>query len=387
MSHILRIGIISDDLGREAMGTTIVGRRLIEELSRTKEVSVTLLHRNPYPENLFSGIETIMVPTVRLPKWVGFFSYLKFFFTTKERFDVVHFLRPSLHIFFWILKVRRVARNIVVTFHGAPEEKRIPIYRTFHTVFMRWFIACFGQFFIDAAIAVSKGACRQIEHYYHLNPRKIHSIYNGVDARFRPLEDSERSAGEKLFAERYGIRTPYILTIARMDPHKNIHRLIEAFFSLKKRKNIPHTLVIVGKKHEPRYSNLVTSLVESSPLRDSVIIVPFVDGQDLPILYSLADGFAFVSLSEGFGLPLVEAMACGTPTLTSDASILPEIAGGAAILVDPWSEKAIEDGLDTLIFERDIRQNLRKKGIARAHAFTWKAMAEENILLYREVCR
>ncbi len=384
----IRVGFFADDLGRQAMGTSLVLRRLIAALhnNHSTELDLVLIHKSDVaPSVEFKAIPEVIIPKPNLRKFSGFFSYLWFFIVTPERFDIAHFPRPALHPFFWLLKFFGKTKQIIVTFHGAPDHKEIPIFETLFTKFNRLMISYWGKFWINLAIADSEIAREQIIRYYKLNRKKTAVVYAGVDKACRPLNGEEKSEAQKKMQEEYGITSPYILCVSRLDPHKNVHRTIEAFAKAKRENNLPHQLVIVGAKHEPVYSALVLETIKRLQAGAFVKIIPFVEEGDLPRVYAAADLFIFVSLSEGFGLPLVEAMASGVPTITSNLSCLPEIAGGAAELVDPYSITDIAETIKKLAsVKKEVRDKMIRQGIARAEFFRWEKTGRETSNLYNK---
>lgn len=381
----IKVAIIADDVDRVGMGSAIVLRRLIEQYRKefSNKLDLTLIcKQGGCRHEICRGVRMLPVRMFKLPKFSGFFSYLIFFISAPYRFDVIHFPRPSLHPFFWFLKVFRKAGKIVVTFHGAPDTPNIPIFQTLMNYVNRWNIILIGQFFIDACIADSHIAVQQVASYYKIPVKKIHAVYLSADESFRIMETEEKADAEKRVGEICKISTPYILTVARLDPHKNIHRLIEAFLLLKKGKNIPHTLLIVGGKHDPAYSKKIEDLIRNSGAESSVVMAPFIDDSDMPSVYAAADLFVFVSLSEGFGIPLIEAMKTGVPVVASSVSAMPEVAGGGALLVNPYDITEIGRGMETMLFDQEMRQRHIQKGSARGQEFSWKRMAAENFELY-----
>jgi len=386
----IRVGIFADDIDRKAMGTTLVLQRLVAQYldNFSDQVEVALIYKEgKCVHPLCERAQKVPVKLFRLPKFAGFFSYLWFFLFTKERFDIVHYLRPSFHPFFWLMRVLGKTKKIAATFHGAPDNKDIPIYQTFFNRFNRWLITWFGQYFLDAAIADSKLGVEQIANYYKISPKKIPAIYLGVEETYQPLLAAKKSEAQKVLAEKYQIPFPYILTVARLDPHKNIHRLLGAFYFLKEKYKIPHKLVIVGGKHEPDYTKNVEWLIENSPYGQDVYPAPYIGEKDMPALYGLAEVFAYFSLSEGFGLPVVEAMASGTPTALSNISVMPEIGGEAAVYADPYNAHAIGEAIYKILQDENLRRDLIKKGLERAKFFFWKKTAKETVELYERLLK
>jgi glycosyltransferase involved in cell wall biosynthesis len=180
---------------------------------------------------------------------------------------------------------------------------------------------------------------------------------------------------------RYGIRRPFVLSVGMIQPRKNLPRLIEAFALLCRDASVPHCLVICGGKGWQ--FDEVFATVENLGLASRVVFTGFVPDEDLLHLYAACDAFAYPSLYEGFGLPVVEAMAAGAPVLTSDNSSLREVAGDAALLCDPRSVEDIAGKLRRLIEDRSLRQTLVERGRARAQQFTWLATARRTLDAYR----
>ena len=203
-------------------------------------------------------------------------------------------------------------------------------------------------------------------------------IGEGVSARFRP---QTREAVERFLAQ-HRIEDPYVLFLGTIEPRKNLARLIRSFTEAVKSSSCPHHLVIGGARGWK--DGPVRAAYESSPVRDRIHFIGYVSEDLLPAAYAGADIFAYPSLCEGFGLPPLEAMACGTAVLTSNLSSLPEVVGNAALTVDPFDEKAIATGLAHLMAEPLTRKALAEAGLRRATAFRWDRVAKETIAVYHE---
>jgi glycosyltransferase involved in cell wall biosynthesis len=180
---------------------------------------------------------------------------------------------------------------------------------------------------------------------------------------------------------KHGLADDYVLYVGKLLAHKNLERLIEAFALLRRRHAIPHHLVLAGPP-QGDVERLV-HVAEQRGVTDRVHLLGYVADEELPLLYAGAAVFAFPSLSEGFGLPVLEAMACGTPVVTSNTSSLPEVAGDAAVLVDPVSIEAIADGIWSVLADDPLRRSLVAKGVERAARFTWQRCAEQTLEAYR----
>jgi glycosyltransferase involved in cell wall biosynthesis len=228
----------------------------------------------------------------------------------------------------------------------------------------------------ERVIAVSEATKRDIVELLKIDPGKVEVVPLGVDARFRPASEREQTE----FDARYRIDKPFLLTVGNLEPRKNLPRLLEAFAMVAPK--IEHDLVMIGA--EGWLTGELRETLSRLRLDGRVKMTGFMDDADLPRWYAAADLFVFPSLYEGFGLPVIEAMACGTPVLASATSSLPEVAGGAAVLFDPLRIDAIADAIVQLSGDTAQKAELARMGMARALAFTWSATAEQTIRVYRE---
>lgn len=207
---------------------------------------------------------------------------------------------------------------------------------------------------------------------------KITVLYSGVEARFAPVRD--RAAIDRVCAK-YHLPRPFILSVGTLQPRKNYGRLIAACAALAA--DAPHHLVIAGGKGWLYES--IFEQVKALGLENRVHFPGFVDDADLPALYSAADLFAYVSLYEGFGLPLLEAMACGTPVIASNVSSLPEVVGEVGLQVNPRDVADMTRALRAMIDQSDLRQTAIAAGIDRARLFTWERAAQQLLMVYDQL--
>jgi len=231
-------------------------------------------------------------------------------------------------------------------------------------------------------LTVSEASKRDILEYFNVPPQKIDVIYNGIDERFgNPPADEDVVR----VRERYQLDDPFILYAGNIKPHKNLGRLIEAFHVLRASGSEFESvkLVIIGDEIA-KYAAL-RHAVHRHKLHKHVRFFGFVPARTLAILYRLAAVFVFPSLYEGFGLPPLEAMASGTPVVTSNVSSLPEVAGDAAILVDPYDVSSIVDGVRRVLTDPVLADELRQKGLARARDFSWERSVARTHDIYRLV--
>jgi glycosyltransferase involved in cell wall biosynthesis len=229
-------------------------------------------------------------------------------------------------------------------------------------------------------LTLSESSRRDLVECYGISPDKIVAIPLAPAPEFRPvLDDSQMEE----IRQRYGTSTRYILAVGNLQPRKNISRLVEAYASLRVESDSLPRLVIVGRA-QWRASEVYRT-VERSGLQEQVRFTGYVPDEDLVPLYSGSEVLVYPSIYEGFGLPILEAMACGTPVITSRTSSMPEVAGDAALLVDPYSTAEIAETISLVLTNENLKQDLAKRGLKRAAQFTWEQTAQETLSVYRQV--
>lgn len=231
----------------------------------------------------------------------------------------------------------------------------------------------------DHIITVSEFSRADLIRRYGVDPGKITVTYEAAGEEYHPLDDS---AAREHIARRYGIRRPFILYVGRLQGRKNLVNLVKAYESIRRR-GAEQQLVLVGNK-EWMADDIISKIAELK-LENDVVLTGYAPNQDLPWFYNAADVFAYVSFFEGFGLPLIEAMACGTPVITSRGSSLEEVAGDAAIIVDPHDVLGIARALEDVLSEESLRKALKSRGIQRSATFSAKTMASETAGVYQKV--
>ena len=220
-------------------------------------------------------------------------------------------------------------------------------------------------------LTVSEYTKKCLMEFYNLDERSIVVTYHGINAVYRPALDPAAVDRIRL---KHRLPDRFILYVGKIQARKNLPRLLAAFASLVRQQRLPHQLVLVGK---PTWTSEETfSAIESLGLSGRVNVTGEVPLEDLPLVYAAAELFVFPSLAEGFGLPPLEAMACGTPVVCSNATSLPEVVGNAGILVDPYDVDALAQAMLDVVSSESLRGQLRDKGIARAATFSNRRMAE-----------
>jgi glycosyltransferase involved in cell wall biosynthesis len=230
----------------------------------------------------------------------------------------------------------------------------------------------------DAIITVSQSAKRDILRLYNLAPERVHVVHEAAAPSFQPIRDTmERERVRR----RYDLADRFILYVGTIEPRKNLPKLIEGFARRRNSGDLPHQLVCAGPYGW--LSRDIEDRIERLQIEHAIRFTGYVPFDDLPALYSLAELFVFPSLYEGFGLPVIEAMACGTPVITGSAGALSEIGGGAVEAVERLDAESLGDAMVGLARSRERRENLSALGLQRAHTFSWERAARETLDIYR----
>lgn len=258
------------------------------------------------------------------------------------------------------------------------------IFRIFpehHKPLNRWYLNMTMPLYCrraDHIIAVSEATRRDVIAAYHIPPEKVSVIYEAASPRFEPQLHTVVEA----MRTRYHIPPEYLLYVGTIEPRKNLTRLLRVWAPLYQAKEVP-PLVIAGQRGW--LTGDFFAALENSPARDGVLIPGYIQDADLPAIYSGATALVFPSLCEGFGLPPLEAMSCGTPVVCSNTSSLPEVVGEAALTFDPTDDAAIAEALRRIVKDKELQAQLRTLGVQRAASFSWGRAAQETIGVYRKL--
>lgn len=232
----------------------------------------------------------------------------------------------------------------------------------------------------DRIVTVSDNTKRDIIECLNIDPKKINVTHLAADARYRPIDRND--AGCKLVQAKYKLPERFILYVGNLEPRKNIPALIRSYSMMIKRTGGDHKLVLAGGCK--RGFEEIMSLIRQLKIEDKVILTGYVELEDIPYLYNLAEVFAYVSKFEGFGLPPLEAMQCGIPVIVSSVSSLPEVVGDAGIMVDPFDDKKISIELEKMIADDKLRKYYSQKGRERAAEFSWEKTAIATMAAYKK---
>jgi glycosyltransferase involved in cell wall biosynthesis len=238
----------------------------------------------------------------------------------------------------------------------------------------------------ERILAVSQFTKKDIQRLFKIPDERIEVVYNAIDERFR--QGHATHADREFIAERYQTNYPFILYAGRISPHKNIIRIIEAFSALKteleKEDKFPDLKLIIIGDEVSRHPDLRRTVIKSG-VQNDVRFLGFVPIEVLRTFYDVAKVFVFPSLYEGFGLPPLEAMAHGTPVVTSNTSSLPEVVGNGAVLVNPENVFEIMRAIHRVLVDQSLREKLKLRGYEQVQRFSWEDSVQRILRVYRDV--
>ncbi len=228
-------------------------------------------------------------------------------------------------------------------------------------------------------MTVSENSRRDLERVFHLSPQRVHVVYEAGNSMCRRFEDQSPVREVK---QRYSVQGRYVFALGALDPRKNTLRVIQSFAILRRMTDLPIQLVVAGLAENAKEQ--FRAVVSTMGLQNQVILLGFVPEGELAALYNGADVFVYPSLYEGFGMPVLEAMACGTPVVTSAVGSIPEVAGNAALLIDPHQPEEIAHAILNVISNVSRRERMIENGLAQAQRFSWAKAAQQVLDVYRE---
>jgi glycosyltransferase involved in cell wall biosynthesis len=316
----------------------------------------------------------------------------KLSFSTVNRLKRIHFENFTLPGYF--------AKNKFNVYHSTsnllPYFSNIPSILTVHDLVpvdypryvraetLMYYKLCLGRSIYKAnkIIAVSNKVKEDIIRRFNIDKNKIQVIYHGVESQFRKVVCKDKLAA---VTKKYDLPGCFLLFVGNLEPRKNLVRLLEAFIYLKRHFRIDHKLVIVGKKGW-KYEDIFREQ-RFEHIKGQILFTGYVERNDLPSIYSLCDLFVFPSVYEGFGLPVVEAMACEAPVLISNEGALPEVTGNIYPRADAFDVKDIAFKIHMLLKDRELRKHNIEHGTERARFFTWEKTANETLEVYNTLAK
>ena len=296
---------------------------------------------------------------------------------SREKLDVLHVTSPLYRV------PASYRRKIVTTFYDFATYRVPDLFPRLSTARIKALYK-FAAKKSDRIIAVSESTKKDARELLGYPEKDISVVLNGIDKRFFDPAETESAAAEKIKKE-YKISGKYILFLGTLEPRKNLTRVLEGFARFKNsfQGKFDYQLVVAGKKGW--LFKEYFQQAEDLGIREDVLFTGYVGGDDLKPLYTHAEFFVMPSLWEGFGQTIVEAMACGAPCLVSRVASIPEIAGDAALFVDPHDTEGIGRAMGKLAGDRDLRLELARKGREQAKKFSWEKCARETLEVYRSI--
>jgi len=365
----MRIAFDGTTLTPGRTGVGYYSEHLLQHLAAQGDDEVVVLSNRPIDTTRPLPPRTLVAPTtVPLPRLVWLQAVAPRVLR-RLRPDVVHFTNGMIPFASPV--------PTVVTIHDM-SLTMYPRYHPLRRVLLNRPLVDVAARRADAIITVSQSAKRDIMRIYGTDARRIHVVHEAAAPSFRPIRDS--STLERI-RRRYGLADRFILYVGTIEPRKNLPKLIAAFAQRHKTGDLPHQLVCAGPYGW--LSRDIEELIERLEIEDALRFTGYVPFADLPALYSLAEMFVFPSIYEGFGLPVVEAMACGTPVVTGHVAALAEVAGGAVEHVERLEIDQLADTLVRLARSPERRHHLSLLGLQRSHVFSWERAARETLNVYR----
>jgi glycosyltransferase involved in cell wall biosynthesis len=365
----MKIGLTARWLQLPAGGAKEYTINLVQSLLEIDKKNVyVVFHKTPAAMGVFPEAREILLPGRTKLLW----DYVQLpLAVRRESIDL--FWTPSFVVPFPIL-CKSVATVHDLAYFAFPRS-----YQLLDVLYMRTAIP--GSFRrASALLAVSEHTKRDIARFFPFAEEKVTVTYEAASSRYhRTTEEGSLTA----VREKYSLCHPFVFYAGSISPRKGCPNLLRAFAMLKKQKRIPHRLIFTGGWS---WGSLdLFGLADELAISNDVTVLGEVPAQDMPLLYNLADLFVYPSLYEGFGLPVLEAMACGCPVVCSNLTSLPEVAGEAALMVDPRDISALADAMYVALTDPQIRASLIGKGLTRAASFSWKETARKTLDVFEKV--
>lgn len=363
----MRIGIIARGLSEQSGGVKQYIESLTSALLRIDSENEYYIFHDSYKYvQKFPDANNIVMQSSNKVLW----DFILLPITLRKyQLDVVLF--PKNVIPFFIN-----TKSIVVIHDLAYYMPELHAYPLVDTIYMKTMIKSSLKR-ADAIVSVSENTKNDIISLLGIDERLISVIYEAADSKYTKTTRSEL----EVFKRNYGLAQPYIFYSGTLSPRKNMIRFLRSFNKIKDK--TLHKLVLTGgKSHNDKH---VRELI--SKMGDSVQVLGYVPDEDMPLIYNLADLFVYPSLYEGFGLPPLEAMACGCPVIASNTSSIPEVVEDAAIIIDPYDVDEIADAMERVINDKELRKNLIEKGYENVRRFSWEKSAHEILNICKGLCK
>lgn len=366
----MRIGIDTTSICRTITGIEYYTLNLVKNILKidTKNKYIIFFRKDIHPDlKQFESKEKFLICPINNQIfceqiWLPYIIW-------KEKIDLMHFpaFPPGLLIF----------KKHIITIHDATIWKYSETLSWKGRFYMKPLIILAAKRALKI-LTISENSKKDIVKFSRLLLNKVENTGIAISEIFKPVKNQMILEEVK---KKYNLNSKFILSVCSLEPRKNLVNLLMAYRSLKKiSPKIQHKLVLVGRKAWGK--NLISNKIKELKLEKDVIMIGYVPENDLVCLYNLATIFVFPSIYEGFGLPPLEAMACGTPVVSSNTSSLPEVLGNAALMINPYDYEEIANGINALIQNIKLRKKLRGLGRERVKNFSWENVAKKIINIY-----
>ncbi|MBI4743351.1 MAG: glycosyltransferase family 4 protein [Actinobacteria bacterium] len=374
----MKIGIDAHVIGKKKAGAETYSKNLIYELScldSENQYQIFLSEKGTGFEKNYKNLSNFkfeIIPTENLLLERFISLPLRSF---KKRLDLLHTHR--IIPFFCHSKT-------IVTIYDIAHEKHPELFSKIDSIAMKTLIPISARN-ADRIITISETSKKDLVDYYNVAEEKISVIPLAVDLnKYKKIEPEIVSQSIK----KYQINSKFILYLGAIEPRKNLINLVKAFGELKKHNKIDHKLVIAGGRRKESKSDYFENLLKNIKelgLTSNVVFLGYIEDNDIPFLYNAADIFIFPSLFEGFGLPPLEAMACGTPVIVSNIPSLMEIVSDGALVIDPADPDDIAQAIFQILSDVNLSKSLSEKGIKQAAKFSWRNTAQKTLEVYQDL--
>lgn len=364
----MRIVILADPLDNQYAGIHIYTKEMIRSVTALDKQNEYILIREKKSDE-FPDLRQIAVPN--LPRWTGY-QALRFFVIFPM---IIRKLKPDLVIepaHFGPFNLPQSIRRMTII-HDLTPLKLAELHRGYSSLLQRIFLKGILRK-ADLILTNSNNTLKDVNEVFPFTREKLKMIYPGKDALFE-VADPEK------VKRKYNLINPYFIFVGTIEPRKNLMLLL-ASYALFRKKSSKHTALVFAGKYGWK-SNPFREALKKNPYRNDIRMLGYVDRNELPALYSGAMAMVYPSLYEGFGFPVVEAMACGTPCILSDNSSLPEVGGEAALYFDCNNSSELAEQMMKLASDEDLQKTLSEKSLNQAGKFNWKQFAFD----FKEIIR
>lgn len=374
----MKIGIITNFLDEQAGGIATYTYNLINNLNRIdKKNEYFLIHHTNTNLDIYKKNKEIIssflnTPLFKLTSWR--FIKLPLFLKKNNAFalDIIHDTYEIGPLSLVNLPTKKIITVYDLSAYLFPQYHNFLNYLLHKLLFRKTLLNA------NYVLTISKNSKKDLVKHFNINPNKIKVTYLGVNEKFKLYKNKTELDDVR---RKYNLPKKFILNVSTLEPRKNIPNLLKAYGKLYEKIKIP--LIIIGKTGW-KYKKIFKA-IENCNLKDKIILLGYIRQKDLPAIYNLATVFVYPSFYEGFGLPVLEAMACGCPVITSNTSSLPEVAGKAAVMTNPYDVNTLSKTMRKVLTDENLRKSMIKRGLKQVKKFSWNRCAKQTLKAYNKI--